>query len=90
MNFWFDHKCGKRRDDIKWSFKGKSIKQTAEGKFNQRLKEYKIMCNSKSPCFGTLEYTLPFIRNSFIRNLHWDGQIAKKLSILKLQRLRNL
>ena len=31
-----------------------------------------------------------FIRNSFIRNLYWDGQIAKKLSVLKLQRLRNL
>ena len=30
------------------------------------------------------------IRNSFIRNLYWDGQSAKKLSVLKSQRLRNL
>ena len=30
-----------------------------------------------------------FIRNSFIRNLCWDGQIAKKLSVFKPQRLRN-
>ena len=30
-----------------------------------------------------------FIRNSFIRNLYLDGQIAKKLSVLKPQRLRN-
>ena len=30
------------------------------------------------------------IRNSFIRNLYWDSQIAKKLSVLKPQRLRNL
>ena len=28
-----------------------------------------------------------FIRNSFLRNLYWDGQIAKKLSVLKPQRL---
>ena len=34
-------------------------------------------------------YTLFFIRNSFVRNLYWDGQIAKKLSVLKPQRLRN-
>ena len=32
MNFWFDHKCEKRKDDIKSSFKGKSFRQTAEGK----------------------------------------------------------
>ena len=25
-----------------------------------------------------------------MRNLYWDGQIAKKLSVLKPQRLRNL
>ena len=31
-----------------------------------------------------------FIRNSFISTLYWDGQIAKKLSVLKQQRLRNL
>ena len=37
-----------------------------------------------------VDYTLFFIRNSFKRNLCWDGQIAKKLSVLKLQRLRNL
>ena len=30
-----------------------------------------------------------FIRNPFIRNLYWDGQIAKKLSVFKPQRLRN-
>ena len=30
-----------------------------------------------------------FIRNSFIRNLYWDGQIAEKPSVLKSQRLRN-
>ena len=58
MNFWFDHKCEKRKDDIKSSFKGKSfnpLDRQLKEKFNQRLKEYKIMCNSKSPCFGTLE-----------------------------------
>ena len=87
MNFWFDRKCEKRKDDIKSSFKGKSIKQTAEEKFNQRLKEYKIMCNSKSPCFGTLEY---FYKKLVYKELALDGQIAKKLSILRLQRLRNL
>ena len=37
----------------------------------------------------SLLHTLFFIRNSFIRNLYWDGQIAKKLSVLKPQRLRN-
>ena len=30
-----------------------------------------------------------FIRNSFLRNLYWDSQTAKKLSVLKPQRLRN-
>ena len=59
MNFWFDHKCEKRTDGIKSSFKGKSfnpIDRQLNEKFNQiRLKEYKIMCNSKSPWFGTLE-----------------------------------
>ena len=30
-----------------------------------------------------------FIRNSFITNLYWEGQIAKKLSLLKPQSLRN-
>ena len=49
MNFWFDHKCEKRKDDIKGSFKGKSLDRQLKEKFNQRLKEYKIMCNSKSP-----------------------------------------
>ena len=34
-------------------------------------------------------YTPFLIRNSFIRNLYWNGQIAKKLSVLKPQRLRN-
>ena len=38
---------------------------------------------------STFAYTLFFIRNSFIRNLYWDGQIAKKLSALKPQKLRN-
>ena len=60
MNFWFDHKFEKRKDDIKSSFKGKSfnpLDRQLKEKLNQRLKlkEYKIMCNSKSPCFGTLE-----------------------------------
>ena len=57
MNFWFDRKFKKRKDD-----KGKSfnpLDRQLKEKFNQRLKlkEYKIMCNSKSksPCFGTLE-----------------------------------
>ena len=31
-----------------------------------------------------------FVRNSFIRHLYWDDKIAKKLSVLKPQRLRNL
>ena len=63
---WFDHKCEKKRDNIETSFEGKSsdpldrqssnlsdrqLKET----FNHKLKEYKIVCNSKSPCFGTLE-----------------------------------
>ena len=30
------------------------------------------------------------MRNSFVRNLHWDSEIAKKLSDLKPQRLRHL
>ena len=30
-----------------------------------------------------------FIRNSFIRNFYWDGQTAKKLSVLKPQQFRN-
>ena len=58
MNFWFDHQCEKRKDGIKSSFKGKSFNPSdrqLKEKFNQRLKEHKIMCNSKSPCFGTLE-----------------------------------
>ena len=56
--FWFDDKCEKKRDDIKNSFKGKSsnpLERQLKEKFNQKLKEYEIMCNSKSPCFGTLE-----------------------------------
>ena len=58
MNFWFDHKYENRKDDIKSSFNGKSfnpLDRQLKEKFNQRLKEYKIMCNSISPCFGTLE-----------------------------------
>ena len=58
MNFWFDHKCEKRTDDIKSSFKGKSfnpIDRQLKEKFNQRLKEYKIMCNSKSRWLGIFE-----------------------------------
>ena len=58
MNFWFDHKCEKSKDDIKSSFKGKSfnpLHRQLKERFNQRLKEYKMMFNSKSPCFGTLE-----------------------------------
>ena len=54
MNFW----CEKRKDDIKSSFKGKSfdpLDRQLKEKFNHRLQEYKIMCNSKSLCFGTLE-----------------------------------
>ena len=35
------------------------------------------------------KYALFLIRNSYIRNFYWDGQIAKKLSVLKPQRLRN-
>ena len=31
-----------------------------------------------------------FMRNSFIRNLSWDSQMTKKLSVLKLRRLRKL
>ena len=38
-------------------------------------------------------YTHFFIRNSLVRNLYWDDQIAKKLLVLKpqrpAQRLRN-
>ena len=40
------------------ALKGKSfnpLDRQLKEKFNQRLKEYKIMCNSKSPWFGTLE-----------------------------------
>ena len=58
MTFWFDHQCVKRKDGIKSSFKGKSfnpLDRQLKEKFSQRLKEYKIMCNSKIPCFGTLE-----------------------------------
>ena len=58
MNFWFDRKCEKRKDDIKSLLKGNSfnpLDRQLKEKFNQRLKEYKIMCNSKSPWFGTLE-----------------------------------
>ena len=35
-------------------------------------------------------HTLLFIRNSFIRNLYWESQMAKELSVLKPRRLRNL
>ena len=38
--------------------KGKSfnpLDRQLKEKFNQRLSKYKIMCNSKSACFGTLE-----------------------------------
>ena len=52
------HKFEKRKDDIKSSFEGKSfnpLDRQLKEKFNQRLKEYKIMCNSKSRCIGTLE-----------------------------------
>ena len=31
-----------------------------------------------------------FVRNSFLKNLYWDSQITKKLSVLKPQRLRNI
>ena len=31
-----------------------------------------------------------FISNSLMRNLYWDSQMAKKLSVLKPQKLRNL
>ena len=58
MNVWFHHKCEKRKDDIKSSFKGKSfnpLHRQLKEKFKQRLNEYKIMCNSKSPWVGTLE-----------------------------------
>ena len=58
MKFWFDHKCETRKDDIESSLKGKSFNPSnrqLKEKFNQRLKEYKIMCNSRSQCFGTLE-----------------------------------
>ena len=36
-----------------------------------------------------LHYTFFFIRNSFVRNLYWGGQIAKKLSVVMPPRLRN-
>ena len=55
---WFDHKCEKKTNDIKNSSKGKSfnpLDRQPKEKFNQKLKEYKITCNSKSPCFRTLE-----------------------------------
>ena len=58
MNFWVDHQCEKRKMVIKSSFKGKlfdPLERQLKETFNQRLKEYKIMCSSKSPCFGTLE-----------------------------------
>ena len=45
MNFWFDHKCEKRKDDIKSSFKGKSfnpLDRQLKEKFNQRLKSIKL------------------------------------------------
>ena len=35
-------------------------------------------------------YTLFLIRNAIIRNLYWDSQMAKKCSVLKSRRLRNL
>ena len=38
----------------------------------------------------SLTYTLFFVRNSFVRNLNWDGQISNTLSVLKPQRSRNL
>ena len=34
-----------------------------------------------------LKHTLFFTRNSLLRNLYWDNQIAKKLSVFKPQRL---
>ena len=46
MNVWFDHQCEKRKDGIKSSFEGKSfdpLERQLKEKFNQRLKEYKIM-----------------------------------------------
>ena len=58
MNVWFNRKCEKRNGGIKSSFKGKSfnlLHRQLKERFNRRLKEYKIMSNSKSPCFGTLE-----------------------------------
>ena len=56
--YGLDRKCEKRKDDIKSSFKAKSfnpLDRQLEEKFNLSLKEYKIMCNSKSPRFGTFE-----------------------------------
>ena len=50
MNFWFDRKCEKRKDDIKSLLKGNSFNPSdrqLKEKFNQRLKEYKIMCTAK-------------------------------------------
>ena len=41
MNVWFDHKCEKRKDSIKSSFKGKTfdpLDRQLKEKFNQRLK----------------------------------------------------
>ena len=41
--------------------------------------------------YRPIHYTLFYvIRNSFVRNLYWYSQFAKRLSVLKLQRLRHL
>ena len=50
MNFWFDHKCEKRKDDSKSSFKGKSFKKSdrqLKEKFNQRLKSINLCVTAK-------------------------------------------
>ena len=50
MNFWLDHKCEKRKDDIKSFFKGKSfnpLDRQLKKKFNQRLTEYKLCVTAK-------------------------------------------
>ena len=50
----------------------------------------KIAHNNNVQTYKKHRYTLFYEKLIYIRNLYWDGQIAKKLSVLELQRLRNL
>ena len=70
MNFWFDHKCEKR-NDIKSSFKGKSfnpLDRQLKEKFNQRLEEYKIMCNSKSDVLELWNNNIKQLENNMLKS----------------------